>query len=50
MDQHRYVRSTALKIMVADDDRDVVDMLSFWLQGHGYDVVRAFDGEQVIKR
>jgi CheY-like chemotaxis protein len=50
MDQHRYVRSTALKIMVADHDRDVVDMLSFWLQGHGYDVVRAFDGEQVIKR
>ncbi len=47
---HKYVRSTALKIMVADHDRDVVDMLSFWLKGHGYDVVRAFDGEQVIKR
>ena len=39
-----------MKIMVADHDRDMVDLLSFWLKGHGYDVVRAFDGEQVIKR
>jgi DNA-binding response OmpR family regulator len=39
-----------VKIMVADDDRDTVDMLSYWLKGHGYDVVRAFDGEQAIKR
>jgi len=39
-----------VKIMVADDDRDMVDMLSYWLKGHGYDVVRAFDGEQAIKR
>jgi DNA-binding response OmpR family regulator len=36
--------------MVADDDRDMVDMLSYWLRGHGYEVVRAFDGEQAIKR
>ena len=39
-----------MKIMVADDDRDMVDMLSYWLKGHGHDVVRAFDGEQAIKR
>src|SRR5437763_13638444 len=36
--------------MVADDDRDMVDMLSYWLKGPGYDVVLAFDGEQAIKR
>lgn len=36
--------------MVADDDRDTVDMLSYLLKGRGYDVVRAFDGEQAIKR
>src|SRR5216684_7188468 len=41
---------TNVKIMVADDDRDMVDMLSYWLKGHGHDVVRAFDGEQAIKR
>ncbi len=39
-----------MKIMVADDDRDMVDLLSYFLKGHGYDVVRAFDGEQAIKR
>jgi len=39
-----------VKIMVADDDRDMVDMLSYWLKGHGYEVVRAFDGEQAVKR
>src|SRR5262249_7797530 len=38
-----------MKIMVADDDRDMVDMLSYWLKGRGYDVVRVFDGEQAIK-
>src|SRR5204863_5159288 len=44
------VRGLQVKIMVADDDRDMVDMLSYWLKGHGYDVVRAFDGEQALKR
>src|SRR5438093_7737318 len=39
-----------VKMMLADDDRDMVDMLSYWLKGHGYDVIRAFDGEQAIKR
>jgi len=34
-------RSKALKIMVADHDRDLVDLLSFWLKRQGYDVVRA---------
>ncbi|RAQ96273.1 hypothetical protein A4R35_12075 [Thermogemmatispora tikiterensis] len=28
----------------------MVDILSYWLKGHGYEVVRAFDGEQAIKR
>src|SRR5947209_13572487 len=36
--------------MWAYDDRDMVNMLSYWLKGHGYDVIRAFDGEQAIKR
>jgi len=37
-----------MRILVADDDMDMVDMLTFWLKGLGYDVVRAFDGEQAI--
>ena len=39
-----------MKIMLADQDRDLVDLLSFWLNRHGYDVVRAFDGEQALQR
>jgi DNA-binding response OmpR family regulator len=39
-----------MKILVADDDRDMVDLLTYWLKGHGYDVLRAFDGEQAIAR
>ena len=55
-DDHELVNSTythrskAMKIMVADHDRDLVDLLSFWLKSQGYDVVRAFDGEQAIRR
>ena len=43
-------RSKAMKIMVADHDCDLVDLLSFWLKRQGFDVVRAFDGEQAIQR
>ena len=39
-----------MKILVADDDRDLVDLLTYWLKSHGYDVLRAFDGEQAIAR
>ena len=39
-----------MKIMVADHDRDMVDLLSFWLNERGYDVVQAVDGKQAIKR
>ena len=38
-----------MKIMIADDDRDMVDMLSYWLRGCGHDVVSVFDGEQAIR-
>src|SRR5260221_11387912 len=55
-EDHELVNSTyphrikAMKIMVADHDRDLVDLLSFWLKSQGYDVVRAFDGEKAIQR
>jgi DNA-binding response OmpR family regulator len=49
-DKHRDVRSNAMNIMLADADRDMGDLLSFLLKRQGYDVVRAFDGEQAIQR
>jgi len=37
-----------MKILVADSDRDLVDMLTYWLRGHGYEMLRAFDGTQAV--
>ncbi|HLY32656.1 MAG TPA: response regulator, partial [Ktedonobacterales bacterium] len=39
-----------MRILVADDDRDQVDLLTYWLKGNGYDMVRAFDGEQAVQK
>jgi DNA-binding response OmpR family regulator len=38
-----------MKIMVADNNYELVDMLSYWLKQNRYEVVRAFDSEQAIK-
>lgn len=38
-----------MKIMVADNNYELVDMLSYCLKQHRYEVVRAFDSEQAIK-
>lgn len=39
-----------MKILVVDDDREHVDILTYWLRGHGHEIVRAFDGEQAVAR
>ncbi len=39
-----------MRILIADDDRDLVDLLTYWLKGQGYEVVRAYDGDQAIAR
>jgi DNA-binding response OmpR family regulator len=38
-----------LKILLADDDHDLVEMISFVLQRDGYKVVTAFDGAAALK-
>lgn len=35
-------------ILVADDDRVVLELLSLWLRSHGFTVATAADGMQVI--
>src|SRR5258706_13813713 len=37
-----------MKILGAEHDGDLVDLVTYWLKGHGYDVLRAFDGDQAI--
>ncbi len=39
-----------MKILVADDDRDMVDLLTYWLRGYGYEIVRALDGQQAVEK
>jgi DNA-binding response OmpR family regulator len=36
------------KILIVDDERDIVKALTIRLQGAGYDVVTAFDGAQGV--
>ncbi|TME93808.1 MAG: response regulator transcription factor, partial [Chloroflexi bacterium] len=33
-----------MKLLVVDDDRDLVELLEYALRREGYDVVRAYDG------
>jgi DNA-binding response OmpR family regulator len=39
-----------MKMLIADNDRDLVDMLTYWLRGHGYEMLRAFDGVQAVEQ
>jgi len=39
----------AKKILVADDEPDIVKMLSMRLKAHGYEVIAAFDGLQAVR-
>jgi DNA-binding response OmpR family regulator len=38
------------KILVVDDEPDAVELIEFNLKGAGYDVVRAGDGEEALKK
>ena len=38
------------KILVIDDDPQLVEFLTLLLQDHGYDVVQAADGEQGLQQ
>lgn len=40
----------AAKILIVDDDPDIVDALYVLLEGEGYDVVSASDGEEGLDR
>lgn len=36
-------------ILVCDDDKEIVDAIEIYLQQEGYQIYKAYDGEQVIK-
>jgi two-component system alkaline phosphatase synthesis response regulator PhoP len=40
----------APKILVVDDDQDIVEILRYNLSLNGYDVISAFNGKEAIKK
>lgn len=38
-----------IRILVCDDERDIVSALAIFLGGQGYDVVRAYDGDEAVR-
>lgn len=38
------------KILVCDDDREIVDAIEIYLMQEGFQVVKAYDGEEAIQR
>jgi len=40
----------AKKILIADDEPDILEIITYNLQLHGYDVVTAKDGDQALQK
>ena len=36
-------------ILVCDDDKEIVDAIEIYLMQEGYEVYKAYDGEQALK-
>ena len=39
-----------MKILVADDDKEIVELLSIYLQNEGYETVKAYDGKDALSK
>lgn len=39
-----------MNILVCDDDKEIVDAIEIYLQQEGYDVVKAYDGQEALKK
>ena len=37
------------QILVADDDKEIVDAIEIYLKKEGYHILKAYDGEQALK-
>jgi DNA-binding response OmpR family regulator len=36
------------KVLIVDDDKEIVDLIELYLAGENYDVLKAFDGEECL--
>lgn len=39
-----------MKILVVDDDKEIVELLSIYIKNEGYDVVKAYDGKEAMTK
>jgi DNA-binding response OmpR family regulator len=39
-----------MRILIVDDDKDIVELLTIYAQSEGYEVMQAFNGQQAIKK
>ena len=39
-----------MKILVVDDDREIVELLSIYLRNEKFDIVKAYDGKQALEK
>ncbi|HCE12318.1 MULTISPECIES: response regulator transcription factor [unclassified Enterococcus] len=39
-----------MKILVADDDKEIVELLSIYLHNEGYEAVKAYDGKEALSK
>ena len=39
-----------MKILVADDDKEIVELLSIYIHNEGYEVVKAYDGKDALSK
>lgn len=37
------------KILIVDDEADIIEILQFMLESNGYECIKAFDGEEGLK-
>ena len=38
-----------MKILVVDDDREIVELLTIYLKNENYEIVKAYDGKQALE-
>ncbi|QIL46011.1 response regulator transcription factor [Vagococcus coleopterorum] len=39
-----------MKILVVDDDKEIVELLSIYLKNEGYDCIKAYDGKEALSK
>jgi two-component system, OmpR family, alkaline phosphatase synthesis response regulator PhoP len=48
--RNKFIMSQAKKILIADDEPDILEILSFNLKAEGYDVITAKNGDEAIEK